>query len=53
MNILTLRYCLSYLVRGDCGSDFECTNGNCISQTLVNNTVNDCEDNSDEGKVVV
>ena len=34
-----------------CTSDeFECNNGNCVANTLVNNTVNDCVDNSDEGK---
>ena len=30
---------------------FECVNGGCVPGVKVNNSVNDCGDNSDEGKV--
>ena len=41
-------------VTADCDADteFACTNGRCILFEKVNNTVNDCEDNSDEGECV-
>ena len=31
-------------------TQFTCGNGNCISSSLVNNSVNDCGDNYDEGR---
>ena len=31
------------------GTEFECSNGNCIPVEYVNDTVNDCGDNSEEG----
>ena len=34
-------------------SEFACNNGNCIALALFNNTVNDCEDNSDEGQTLL
>ena len=34
----------------DPSTQYACANGRCIPLRLVNNTVNDCEDNSDEGK---
>ena len=32
---------------------FECVNGACVPVVKVNNSVNDCGDNSDEGKIDV
>ena len=42
--------CTAGRAEAACSADeFECTNGNCVADSLVNNTVNDCVDNSDEG----
>ena len=32
---------------------YTCYNGNCIAQSKVNNSVNDCGDNSDEGIYII
>ncbi len=37
-----------YFAVGCSSAEFECNNGNCISQLLVCNDVNSCGDNSDE-----
>jgi len=38
----------------DDATEYACANGDtCIAWELVNNTVNDCKDNSDEGKFTV
>jgi len=51
-----VEYCISAdddTARRQCDNttEYACANGRtCIALKLVNNTVNDCEDNSDEGK---
>ena len=34
----------------DVSTEYRCSNGNCIPRTSVNNSINDCGDNSDEGE---
>lgn len=42
-------YLLVYVFGCNPATEFECTNGLCIPWSKVNNTINDCQDNSDEG----
>jgi len=44
------------LTSGDCDDvtmTYRCSNQRCIPRHLVNNSVNDCLDNSDEGNLVI
>lgn len=34
-------------------TEFQCSNSNCIPLEKLNNTINDCGDNSDEGMITV
>ena len=53
---VSIEYCVSAdddAARRHCDNttEYACANGlMCIARELVNNTVNDCGDNSDEGK---
>lgn len=49
-----LPYCPVFTGPSDCAvGEFACQSGICIPMSKYNNSVNDCQDNSDEGESVV